>query len=208
MPLTFRDDVDNAVDHADGGLVVDGVRRTVEAGRPSWRWPGCSRAAARGRGAGRSRSQPGRALGRRPQMASIRRTPCRSAASSPCSRHSCRSTPCRRARAVGRSTRTRASSGRGRGRRRPTRAAHRSCARGEPIAPRRCWAERSARSTPPTSTPVRPWAVQNAPLRTPTPARRDRHEDGRTSPSGCTAQCSPRWAGRACRAARRGWSRS
>ena len=35
MPLTFRHDIDGAVDHADSGLVVDRVRGTVETGSPS-----------------------------------------------------------------------------------------------------------------------------------------------------------------------------
>ena len=34
LPVPLRDDVDAAVDHSDGGLVVDGVRRTCNAGHP------------------------------------------------------------------------------------------------------------------------------------------------------------------------------
>ena len=34
MPVTFRHDIDGAVDHADRGLVVDRVRGTVETGSP------------------------------------------------------------------------------------------------------------------------------------------------------------------------------
>ena len=40
MPL--GDDVDGAVDHLDGGLVVYRVRRTRQAARPALRWPSCS----------------------------------------------------------------------------------------------------------------------------------------------------------------------
>ena len=185
MPLTFRHDIDVAADHADSGLVVDRVRRDSRDRQPiSRRWPACCRVEARGPGEGRSRSRPGRARGRRRRAASTRRTPCRRAVSSPCSPHSCRSTPCRRAGAASRSARTLASSGTGRGRRRPTRAARRPCGRGEPIAPRRCWATRSTRSTPPTSSPVRSWAVRSARRRTPTRSRPDLHGDGRTSQSG------------------------
>jgi len=36
-PLPFGDDIDLAVDHLDGGLVVDGVGRTADAGSPSFR---------------------------------------------------------------------------------------------------------------------------------------------------------------------------
>jgi hypothetical protein len=34
MPVTFRHDFDSATDDADGGLIVDRVRRAAEVGRP------------------------------------------------------------------------------------------------------------------------------------------------------------------------------
>ncbi len=59
---------------------------------------------------------------------------------------------------------------------------HIGCAvRGEPNAPRQCWATRSTRSTPPTSSPVRPSAAGSAQRRTSTRPRPDLRGDGRTS---------------------------
>ncbi len=141
-PVPFGDDLDGAVGHLDGGLVVDRVRRTCDAGRPLLPQPWCSPAASRDPRAGRSRSQRLPACCRHGPATSTRQSPHRSWGSSPGSPTLRPSRPSRAVTASDPPTRTAASRGTGTGRRRPTPAGRLSLGPGEPSVRHRFWAAR------------------------------------------------------------------
>ena len=110
----FGDDLDGAVDHFDGGLVVDRVRRPRQLGRP----PLCGgHRVARQVGVVEVREdrEVDDAQGPVAGVGRPGRSPHRSEGSSPCSRRSRRPRPCSAATARGRPGRTPAPSGTGRG---------------------------------------------------------------------------------------------
>ena len=131
FPVPLGDDLDGAVDHLDGRLVVDRVRRARDAGRPLLRLGhGVARQTACQVREDREVDDAQRAVVRR--WTATRRSRHRSAGSSPCSR---RSPPPRRSRAAtaaGPPARTAASSGTGTSRRRRRPAGRRPPGPGDP----------------------------------------------------------------------------
>ena len=143
FPMPFGDDLDGAVDHLDGGLVVDRVRRTRDAGRPSFRLGhGVARHAVWSQVRKDREVDDAQRAVVTGSAVSTGRSPPRSSGSSPCSRRSVPPRPSRSATEAGPPARTAASSGTGRGRRRPPPAGRPSPGPGAPSALHRCWAAR------------------------------------------------------------------